>query len=212
MRSPLCLLLGGRCQPPAPGICGVPAQGGGSRAGPGALQGLKPQQEGRQHSLFVLAQLSLPPQRSCGASQPLRVGGALCTLPPELAGLGAVTTGFASGQTQAGTPLRVPALRCFACWQLLAPSSRGQIWSRVWAGLFLSGTLVWLGGCLSFLCGSFPRGSHLYLLTMEEGSLVLEPGWQTAGMPRPLWLGTGRVLRNTPPGSERGLALVPHCS
>lgn len=48
--------------------CSCP--GWGSRAGTEALQGLKPQQEGRHHSLFGLAQLSLPPQRSCRASQP----------------------------------------------------------------------------------------------------------------------------------------------
>lgn len=74
----------------------------GSRAGTGALKGLKPQQEGRHHSLFVLAQLSLPPQRSCGA------GWRSSALSPELAGLGIVTTGSkqASGQTHAGTLLK----------------------------------------------------------------------------------------------------------
>lgn len=49
----------------------------GARAGTGALQGLKPQQEGRHYSLFVLAPLSLQPQRNRRTSQPRdRVGGA----------------------------------------------------------------------------------------------------------------------------------------
>lgn len=93
--------------------CSCP--GWGSRAGTGALQGLKPQQEGRHHSLFVLAELSLPPQRSGGASQPPdRVGGAaLHSLPPELARLGGVTTGSeqASGQTHAGNLQRTYLLQ-----------------------------------------------------------------------------------------------------
>lgn len=159
--------------------CSCP--GWGSRAGTGALQGLKPQQEGRHHSLFVLAQPSLPPQRSCGASQHRdRVGGAtLHSLPPELTGQGGVQTSFWAN----------------SCWhpteELLAPNSHGQILSSVWAGLLLSGNMVWLSGCPCFLCGSFPRASHLYLLTTEESSLVLEPCWQMAPMSRPLWLGAG---------------------
>lgn len=75
----------------------------------------------------------------------------LHTLPPELAGLGGATTRSkqASGQTHAGAPTEES--KCFACWQLLAQSSHGQILSRDWTGLFLSGNLVWLGGCPCFL-------------------------------------------------------------